>query len=740
MNATRLVVTLAALALAASPPAMAQGRSTPEVRLQAAVHAEVVEGDLERAARLYRELAADRAAPRPVTAMALVNLGRTYERLGHAQARAAYDRVVREYADQAEPARLARQRLLTLNASIGDNAASREPTSTMVLGELPDMFDVSPSGDRVALRLLAPAGRESEERVTRLVITDQGGAVTRLVAEGEPVVRRIRSPRWSPDGRLVSYLEVRTIDAESLAISLMIAPVDTGAPRAVLTRRVHYEDNIGGPATGGVFWTPDARAITFGTRHGIETVDLEGRTVRELPFRMPYRTQITGYSPDGRWIALHQAAEGSEQQEQDMDVWILPAAGGRAIRLTDSPGFDGWPTWSADGRAVYFVSRRSGSDNVWRVELEPRSGLPRGEPQQATFYTDVTIHQPKLVDGGRRLSFGLQRTTSVIHVAPSGNPTEGRSVARGRFGTLSPDGRTVYYLSQGIARPGIFAVPAGGGEPRRLTTGRPGGPSYQPFALSPDGGTIAFFQQAGAHNALFTVPTGGGEPRELLRFESREALVPSWSSDGMQLAYSHGNGLYAIAATGGEPRRLAQLYGWDGWTVRWSPDGAHVAALGWTAPETRTNQNAVFVVPAEGGEPRRLTPPGETGYKEVLEWHPDGRRLSYMYYGDNGSGDGSRVAYLDGSPTSLLVDQPAPLWDYVGNWSPDGRGYFFVVSRFATGWSLYVHDDATRATSMVVPGTAGSVDLPPSFSPDGRTMAYSVSRTVRQLWSMEGFR
>ena len=83
--------------------------------------------------------------------------------------------------------------------------------------------------------------------------------------------------------------------------------------------------------------------------------------------------------------------------------------------------------------------------------------------------------------------------------------------------------------------------------------------------------------------------------------------------------------------------------------------------------------NAIFVAPAEGGELRRLTLPEENEYKEGLEWHPDGQRLSYMNYDP----DGSRMAYLDGSPTTLLVDQPGLNWDYTGQWTPDGDTYLF---------------------------------------------------------------
>ncbi len=70
--------------------------------LQAAIKAEMVDGDLKGAIELYRKLAA--GGDRGVAAKALVRMGQCYEKLGDAQARQAYDRVVRDFADQKEAA------------------------------------------------------------------------------------------------------------------------------------------------------------------------------------------------------------------------------------------------------------------------------------------------------------------------------------------------------------------------------------------------------------------------------------------------------------------------------------------------------------------------------------------------------------------------------------------------------------------------------------------------------------
>ncbi len=236
---------------------------------------------------------------------------------------------------------------------------------------------------------------------------------------------------------------------------------------------------------------------------------------------------------------------------------------------------------------------------------------------------------------------------------------------------------------------------------------------------------------------LFAVSTGkeAEQPRRLVTLDVArdEALEPKWSPDGSLLAFGNASGIYVIPATGGQARKLADLNGEQGWTVRWSPDGQHLALL---APAKASGSLGVFVVSASGGEPRHLTFAADGDYKEGLEWHPSGERLTYMNYGP----DGIWQAHLDGRQATLLIDQPG-LWDYVGRWTPGGHRFFFVSVRSGYGnpWGLYVYDDRTGETSVVWSADEGSAGFP-SFSRDGTTMTWSVTTGVSQLWLMENFR
>jgi Tol biopolymer transport system component len=732
----RATVMCGLLLLMAGPLAAQDSRSAA-ARLQEAIHQEVVAGDLERAIQLYQGIVARHGGDRVAASQALAYLGRTYEKLGRREAQAAYERVVREYGDQAEPVQYARARLQALRpegqAALA-SAGAGVPVSTMVMGDLPPLrerdaaqFDFAPSGDRIVF------SRGTDGALgRRLYVTDGRGVMVRPLLEEQRPGRHF-SPRWSPDGRWIAYGTQRSVGNRELS-TITVVPSDGGAPRVLVDSVALLR-----PATGGIFWTPDSRGVTFANDRTIRTMDLDGNVVRTVSFESRYRTQVTGYSPDGRWMAFHETNRGSESPDE-MDVWIVPADGGRAIQLTDSPGFDGWPAWAPDGRSVYFVSQRGGSPNIWQVDVDPQSGLPRGEPRQVTHYGDAVVLHPKALPNGNHLTFTLVRRTSRVHVAPVERPAEARVVARGTHAQLSPDGHTVYYIGEGTGQEGLFAVPTAGGEPRRISRDAPGRWFYPSFSLSSKGDAIAFFKPDGARRVLLTVPTAGGAPREVIRLESREMLVPSWAPDGTRLAYSHGNGLYTIPSTGGEPVKLGHLYSWDGWTVRWSPDGRHIAALAWARPGSETDQNVAVVVPAAGGELRHVSPPDSSGYKEALEWHPDSRGVTYMDYGADWRDDGSRVAWIDGRPVSRVGVQPAPQWDYVGRFAPDGHRFFFIsAGTRSNAWGLFVHDTRAGTTSVAWPDSdanPGSQGVP-GFSADGRTITWTVANDLRQLWLME---
>jgi tetratricopeptide (TPR) repeat protein len=115
---------LLAATLGAAAMTAAQKSNTADVQLQAAIHKETVEGDLEQAIRMYKDIVLKYSANHAVAASALLHMGQAYEKLGSAEARKAYEQVAREYADQKEAAADAGRRLQVLGKPPVDRTAT----------------------------------------------------------------------------------------------------------------------------------------------------------------------------------------------------------------------------------------------------------------------------------------------------------------------------------------------------------------------------------------------------------------------------------------------------------------------------------------------------------------------------------------------------------------------------------------------------------------------------------------
>jgi eukaryotic-like serine/threonine-protein kinase len=198
--------------------------------------------------------------------------------------------------------------------------------------------------------------------------------------------------------------------------------------------------------------SPDGNRIAFESNRGgggdeIWLAAADGSNPTQLTHG-PGRSQGSPrWSPDGRRIAFDSLGEDGQS-----DIWTIDADGGSLRRLTSSPAAHNSPTWSHDGRFVYFSSARAATETIWRVsvaggpeEQVTHTGGGRCEEAadgQTLFFQRATLgDSPLLVvslAGGQERAvidcvprFGYALGQAVIyHVGCGGDPQAVRIVLR----------------------------------------------------------------------------------------------------------------------------------------------------------------------------------------------------------------------------------------------------------------------------------------------------------------------
>jgi Tol biopolymer transport system component/serine/threonine protein kinase len=202
------------------------------------------------------------------------------------------------------------------------------------------------------------------------------------------------------------------------------------------------------------------------------------------------------YSPDGRRIALVSGRAGTGSE-----IWLADADGQNLTRLTRGPGSaQGWPGWSPDGRSIAFDSvADDGNRDIWTIGVDG-SGLRRITRDPASDTVPSWSHD------GRFIYFASSRTGrgEIWRVAPGGGTEEQVTHDGGSSPLESVDGRTLYYLKKGPGDGPLMGRPTAGGDERTiLPCARPYG-----YAVAP----------RGIVHVACLAQEAGGSPQRILRY------------------------------------------------------------------------------------------------------------------------------------------------------------------------------------------------------------------------------
>jgi len=163
-------------------------------------------------------------------------------------------------------------------------------------------------------------------------------------------------PTWSPDGKLIAFGRVEP----GKLMRLWVVPHQGGSPEELPT---------GEGSAGLGFWSPDGGSIYFsGVHYGkqgeligwIRSLDLKTKQISTVPGSEG--TVYLAGSPNGRYLAAGSA------DSHKLVLFDLVTGKWSELAKTDV----GYPTWSLDGKYVYFDTGVGKEKAIYRISVADR--------------------------------------------------------------------------------------------------------------------------------------------------------------------------------------------------------------------------------------------------------------------------------------------------------------------------------------------------------------------------------
>ncbi len=315
------------------------------------------------------------------------------------------------------------------------------------------------------------------------------------------------SPVWAPDGSLLAFASKREGFDDDVWFLRTAAP----GGEAFQIRGVHAQP----------VFSPDGKSLLYGWR-GAEPDSLKQQTWRSRvsPLAITRGPDVKRF--DGRvytslpFVEDERGLVPPRETRRPRHLYLVPVAGGEPKQVTGGDLSQNDPAWSPDGRMVVFVQDSTETEEA-REEVRPQLyvlTLADGSVRLlATQYAEN--HAPAWSPDGKAITFicskgrGEENDVCVIPVAggPARNLTAGWDLdPQGPM--WAPDGRTVYFAAETRGSVHLFAVAAGGGPTRQVTTGERqlGG-----FGVSRDGRALVYTASDVTHpSELYVAPLGSG--------------------------------------------------------------------------------------------------------------------------------------------------------------------------------------------------------------------------------------
>jgi dipeptidyl aminopeptidase/acylaminoacyl peptidase len=385
------------------------------------------------------------------------------------------------------------------------------------------------------------------------------------------------------------------------------------------------------------------------------------------------RISDAAVAPDGKHAVFTQRSTDMEANKGRTGIWLIDTQkrGAAALRLTDGAHNASSAEWSRDGKFIYFLSNRSGSNQVWRVIANaagPHNDQPIADSTQVTNLP-LDVGTFRVSPKGDRILVSLdvfldcndlnctkQRVDAAAHTAATGVLHHELFI---RHWDTWNDGRKSQVFAMMLNDSGAAL-----GTPVNLTDGIGDVPSKpfggrEDYGFSPDGAQVAFSARASGGEPwstnfdVYTVAVDGGAlPKNLTADNKAWDAQPQFSPDGTQLAYlamdrpgfeADRFHLVLLNMKTGVKRALTQNWDRSISAYAWSRDGKSLLATA-----DHLGQRPLWSIDVGSGRASAITASGE-----VEGFSLGASKVFYTFSTLGSPADLYSVGFEGGKPTQL---------------------------------------------------------------------------------------
>ncbi len=413
-----------------------------------------------------------------------------------------------------------------------------------------------------------------------------------------------------------------------------------------------------------------------------------------LPLK-PQRT-IRFTTTEASWTSLDVSPDGKTIVFDLMgDLYTVPIGGGQATQLTKGIAFDTHPRYSPDGKKILFTSDRSGSENLWWIDLEKKDTM------QVTKDHDQNFPSAAWTPDGNYIVYSKGKLNVQLYLVHKNGGAGTQLISEPASvktidPAVSPDGRYIYFsrrmgpwsYNAQLPQYEIGVYDRDNSKTTEITSRY--GSGFTPV-LSPDGKWLVYGSRFEDKTGLVIRDLHTGDEKWLaypVQRDDQESIATmgvlpgmAFTPDSKSLLASYGGKIHRIPVDGAAPQdisfsadlqlelgpRLEFKYPVSDTTYGLatqirdavpSPDGKRLAF---------TALDRLYVMDYPNGRPRRLTMNNFTEAQPV--WSKDGKYIVFATWAPQG-GQLWRVAAAGGAPqqmSKLAALYQNPVFDNSGD-------------------------------------------------------------------------